>query len=327
MTHDPSQSPKPVLETVPPSDDRLGAGRGRFGLPAPQRKAYPLVWQTPAGSLVKFFSVTFAVTWTCFIAVVALSGSAGSAVIRGLLLFLGIFAPSFVALELTARAEGRAGVLALLRRLVQWHVGARWYVFAAGYMAAIKLAVALVHRVATGAWPRFGHEAWYVMAAATVFSTAIGGQAGEEIGWRGYALPRLAARFGLGGGSVLLGLIWACWHLPLFFLPGADKYGQSFPVYVLQVTALSVAAAWLYGHTNGSLLLVMLMHAAVNNTKDIVPSAVPTATNPFGLSTSLVAWLTLALLWIAAAYFLVRMPKPELARGCGTAQNRLIGER
>ncbi len=65
--------------------------------------------------------------------------------------------------------------------------------------------------------------------------------------------------------------------------------------------------AWLYAHTNGSLLLVMLMHAAVNNSKDIVPSAVPGATQTFGLSASLVAWLTVALLWICAAYFLARM--------------------
>ena len=70
--------------------------------------------------------------------------------------------------------------------------------------------------------------------------------------------------------------------------------------------------AWLYWRTGGSLLLVMLLHAAVNNTKDIVPSAVPGATNPFALSTSLVAWLTVALLWICAAYFLIRMRKMKL---------------
>ena len=61
----------------------------------------------------------------------------------------------------------------------------------------------------------------------------------------------------------------------------------------------------------------MLLHAAVNNTKDIVPSAVPGATNPFALSASLVAWLTVAFLWIAAAYFLVRMPKTSTLPGVG----------
>jgi len=66
--------------------------------------------------------------------------------------------------------------------------------------------------------------------------------------------------------------------------------------------------AWLYARTNGSLLLVMLLHSAVNNAKDIVPSAVPDATNTFGLSASVVAWLTVTLLWICAAYFLAGMP-------------------
>src|SRR5207247_10936925 len=105
-------------------------------------------------------------------------------------------------------------------------------------------------------------------------------RAGEGFGWRGYARPRLAARFGLGRASILLGLIWACWHLPQFFIPEADTYQQSFFVYVLQVTALSVAMAWLYARTNGSLLLGMLLHAAVNNATDIVPSALPGATIP-----------------------------------------------
>lgn len=220
---------------------------------------------------------------------------------------LGVFAPALVALALTERAEGRAATLALVRRVFEWRVGARWFVFAVVYMPAIKLSVALVHRVATGAWPRFGQEPWYLMAGAIMVSTWV--QAGEEIGWRGYALPRLSARLGLAPASVILGIVWASWHLPLFFVPESSTFGQSFPLYLLQVTALSVAMAWLYWRTEGSLLLVMLLHAAVNNTKDIVPSADPGATNTFALSASLVAWLTVALLWIAAAYFLVRMRK------------------
>jgi hypothetical protein len=57
----------------------------------------------------------------------------------------------------------------------------------------------------------------------------------------------------------------------------------------------------------------MLLHAAVNNSKDIVPSAVPGATNPFGMNASVVGWLTVAGLWIGAAYFLFRMSKAKLA--------------
>jgi len=248
-----------------------------------------------------FFVLTFAITWTSWYAARSFPA------LQVPLLYLGVFAPAFVALALTAQRERSAGVLALLRRLVEWRVGARWYLFAFGYMAAIKLTVAVVHRVAVGAWPRFGDEPWFLMIAATIGSVVLGGQTGEEIGWRGYALPRLAARFGFAGASVILGVIWACWHLPLFFFPGADLHGQSFPLYLLQVTAISVAIAWLYVNAKGSLLLTMLLHSAINNTKDIVPSAVPGATNPWSFSTSPVAWLTVVLLWLFGAYFFVRM--------------------
>jgi uncharacterized protein len=266
----------------------------------------------PSWALLKFFLLTYAIMWACFFSVAAMSPRAPG---RGLLLLLGPFAPSLAALWLTARADGNQGIRALLRRILQWRVGARWYLFAIGYLAAIKLTVALLHRAINGSSPHFGRELPGVILVAIVISAPF--QAGEEVGWRGYALPRLMARFGLARASVLLGLIWACWHLPQFFIREADTFGQSFFVYVLQVTALSVAMAWLWARTNGSLLLPMLMHAAVNNSKDIVPSATPGATNILGLNASLVAWLTVALLWICAAYFLIRMSQMEPQRAEG----------
>jgi membrane protease YdiL (CAAX protease family) len=261
------------------------------------------------GSLLKFFLLTYAATWICFISVVAARIPSSTAP-GYLLVLLGAYAPSLVALSLTARDEGGRGVRLLLGRVVQWQVAARWYLFAAGYMAAVKLTVALLHRALTSAWPRFGAEPWYIILLAIVFSTPF--QAGEEIGWRGYALPRLAGRFGIRLASLLLGLVWAFWHLPQFFIVETDTYGQSFFVFALQVVALSVAIAWLWARTGGSLLLPMLLHSAVNNSKDIVPSATPGAMNTFGFSASLVAWMTVVLLWMGAAYFLTRMRKIDL---------------
>jgi uncharacterized protein len=277
------------------------------------------------GPLLIFFSLTYAVTWTCFIGAVAISHRTTLPLTpivvttRGLLLFLGTFAPSLIAVGMVAWHEGSIGVKSLLRCIVQWRVGARWYVLAISYMAAVKLSVALLHRVLTGSWPVFGHEGPGAILAAIIISTPF--QSGEEIGWRGYALPRLAERMGFARGSVLLGLIWALWHFPLFFLPGADKYGQSFPVWTLGVTALSVAIAWLYTHTNGSLLLTMVMHSAVNQTIGIVPSASANASNPFTLKASLVMWLTTALMWVAGTYFFIRMPNIRLPRaGPGSSE-------
>ncbi|MFL6207531.1 MAG: CPBP family intramembrane glutamic endopeptidase [Pyrinomonadaceae bacterium] len=267
-------------------------------------------------SLFKFFLLTYIVSWFFWIAAAAISGGtasppSGLAVLSRPIFLLGTIAPSLVALALSELTDGRAGTLALLRRIVALPARARWYVFAVGYFAAIKFAVALVHRIATGAWPPFSQTPWFIMLVAIVFSTPV--QAGEEIGWRGYALPRLARHLGLARASIVLGVIWACWHLPFFFIPASDNFGRSFPVYVLAVTALSVAMAWLYWRTNGSLLLMMLMHAAVDNT-NIVPSPVSAAANPFALRTSLVAWLTAALLWICAVCFLVQMRRAALLR-------------
>lgn len=255
-----------------------------------------------SGRLTAFFSLTFLVTWGCWFGWSALA--LGLPEISPLFL-LGVFAPALVALALTWRAGGRQEVRALLQRIGRWRVAVRYYAFALGYMAAIRLIAALLHRLFAGAWPVFGRTPFYVMAFAIVFSTWV--QAGEEIGWRGFALPRLAARFGLSGAAVILGVIWACWHLPLFFLPDTGSTGQSFPVYLLQVTAISVAMAWLYWRTGGSLLLVMLMHASVNNTSEIVPAAVPGASDPLTLSGSMIAWLTATVSWIVAAFLLVRM--------------------
>ena len=276
-------------------------------------------------SLLKFFLLTYALTWVCFLSVVKMSQAPSptapaTALLRGPLLLLGTFAPALMALGVTARDEGRRGVGALLRRMFHCQVGWRWYLLAVGYMPAVKLSVAFVYRLMTGAWPRFGTDSWSIIVLAIIISTPV--QAGEEIGWRGYALPRLAGRFGFARASLLLGLIWACWHLPVFFLPGADKYGQSFPIWTLQVVALSVALTWLYAGTNGSLLLTMLMHSAVNQTVGIVPSANLNPGNPFTLSVSLVMWLTTMFLWITAGYFLHRMPKGNGWRSEEETSNR-----
>jgi hypothetical protein len=147
------------------------------------------------------------------------------------------------------------------------------------------------------------------MLIGTVFSAPV--QAGEEVGWRGYALPRLTRRMGAPVASLVLGVLWALWHLPLFFFDGTPYLRQSLPLYMLQVTAISVAMAWLYFRTDSSLLLVILMHAAVNNTKDVVSSVLPgAAATPGG---SLVGWLTMVVLWVVAVYCLARM-KRDLAQ-------------
>lgn len=256
-----------------------------------------------------FVLLTFAASWLLWLAAAAaldwdFSMRSGNQVIGTSLYFLGVWAPAFVAVALTARAEGRAGVSALMRRAVHGAVEGRWYLFALGYFAAIRLSVALLHRVVFGQWPAFTQELVPLMLVASVFLAPM--QAGEEVGWRGYLLPGLSARMGLPVASLVVGVIWACWHLPFFFVAGADKSGQPFVPYLLSVTALSVAMAWLYWRTSGSLLLTMMLHSAVNNMNLLVTPASMSG-NVLALKAPFVSWATTALLWIVAVFFLFAM--------------------
>ena len=259
-----------------------------------------------------FLVLTFGVTWALW-ALVLRAGSAAHdpspgpplLALGGPVFLIGVFAPGLVAVALTAWKEGGRGVGALLGRVVQWRVGLRFYAFALLLMPLTKLTVAVVHRWLVGTWPPFGETRPLLLVLATILSTV--SQAGEEVGWRGYLLPRLTRRTGLVVASLVVGALWAAWHLPLFFAPGADTNGQSFPLYVLQATAYSVALAWLYWRTGGSLLLTMFMHAAFNNLKDIVPSGGVRGGSPFSFDATLVFRLSVVVLWVVGLLLLIRM--------------------
>jgi membrane protease YdiL (CAAX protease family) len=260
----------------------------------------------PRTRLPGFLLATFAVTWLAWFACSRPGAPGGWFFALGGPVFLfGVFAPSLVAIALAAFSEGGPGVRSLLSGILKYEVHPRFYVFALSYMAGSRLLAALIHRLVEGVWPALSETPWYLLLGAVFISTWT--QAGEEVGFRGYALPRLAARLGLGGASLVLGVVWAVWHLPLFFIPGTGSDGQSFPIYLMYVTALSVFLTWLYWRTEGSLLLVMIAHASVNNTGQIVRAALPYAVPTFSLEGSLMVWLTLAIIWSIAAVLLVRM--------------------
>jgi len=155
-------------------------------------------------------------------------GSPAGAPLAGVLFLLGAIMPSLVALALTDLEEGRTGVRVLLGGLRKWRVGARWYLFALSYMIAVKLAAAVLNRLALGEWPRFGQTPWYLMAAAIVFSTPV--QAGEEIGWRGYALPRLTKHFSLAGRQYRIGSNLGVLAFALLFYSGQRQLRPVLPL-------------------------------------------------------------------------------------------------
>lgn len=263
----------------------------------------------PAGGVWSFGLLTFTVSWLLWAAAVRLQGGDFAHPVRfaaagAAIYLLGVFAPAAAALALTvARDDARAAV-ALLRRTIAWDVAPRLYLFAVLFYPLSRVAAAVLQRLVFGAWPAASGETLGVMLVATILSTPV--QAGEELGWRGFLLPRLSSRFGPAAASVLVGIVWAAWHLPFFFMAGTDKTGQSFPVYLAGLVALSVAMAWLYWRTRGSVLLTMLMHAAVNNLRPFATPA-PAPGNPFGLHAPFASWAAVGVMWLAGAGLLVAM--------------------
>jgi membrane protease YdiL (CAAX protease family) len=134
-----------------------------------------------------------------------------------------VLGPTLAAFIMTGATEGTEGVRRLLRRIVLWRVGLGWYLFVLVGIPAILLASAVVMPGAvasfkTSAVPK---EVFLYVVAGPIFLFA-GGPVFEEIGWRGFALPRLQRLHGPLVGTLILGTLWALWHLPLFLIPDWD---------------------------------------------------------------------------------------------------------
>jgi uncharacterized protein len=171
------------------------------------------------------------------------------------------FGPFFAAVVVLALIGGKAGVMILLRRMLRWRVAALWYAAALLLPVAIALG-AMVLNVVLGARPPSSAElgAWPSLIPTFFLLLLIPGISGawEEPGWRGYALPKLQVGRSALSASLILGVVWAFWHLPLMVaavIPWSD---------IAYVTVQSVVYAWLFNNTGGSVLLVMLFHTMNN---------------------------------------------------------------
>ena len=99
----------------------------------------------------------------------------------------------------------------------------------------------------------------------------LGGPFAEEFGWRGYALDRFQSKLNSLISSLILGLLWGIWHLPLHFISGTTQ--EVIPIYqnIIIITISSVLYTWLYNNTNGSILVAMLFHTANNMAGALFP--------------------------------------------------------
>jgi membrane protease YdiL (CAAX protease family) len=182
------------------------------------------------------------------------------------------YTPSLAALLSAGFFPGAGGVRALLRQMGRWRVGIGWYVLVLTGPAALVLLANVIYVVLGGVPP----PQWVLVPSAAELAVFVGpliaGSLGEELGWRGFAQPRLQKRYGALWASVVVGSLWGTWHLWPVLAPGGLAHLT--PADVVQtyarLIATSVLYAWLYNSTRGSLLLVMVAHAGHNIALDLV---------------------------------------------------------
>jgi uncharacterized protein len=211
--------------------------------------------------LIAFFVPTFVLSWAFEIPLVVVGdGIAGT---RGLVLnILAANVPSALAIVLTAVVLGRGALRKLLARLLIWRINPLWYLVV---LAPAALAGGMVALNALMGGPAMGVGVPLLTAVIMLaFFIFPGSALGEEIGWRGYALPRLQSGRSALGASLILGVIWGFYHLPLYFTGQAERPLGLFPLLVVSTIALSVILTWVYNGTGGSLLVVVLLHATYN---------------------------------------------------------------
>jgi uncharacterized protein len=242
-----TELPRPT--STPPTTQHLEHGPSRPAIVV-RRHPVPI-----------YFALTYVATWMLW-APLVLAGESLPAAVSFVLAMLGSLVPSTVALVLVALVNRRPGVRALLGRLLMGRFGLRWY--------AAVLAVTLLGPLALGLSILLGGvrpdlDITLIGAVGFFFFSIFPGSAvGEEIGWRGFALPRLQARDSALRAALVIGVVWGCWHLPLW-LTGTESHPlRLFVPFVVSVVAMSVLCTWMYNSTGGSLLIVVLLHAAAN---------------------------------------------------------------
>ncbi len=222
-------------------------------------------------SLVVYFVLAYTISWAFMVPVALSAQGVIAAEVPYALYYLASFGPALSALIVTGWVGGRPGLRSLLSRLVKWRVEPRYYAFAVLAPIALFAIAALLNRVISGVWPDLGllGQIDYVPhlgipGVLGLWLLTFG--LGEETGWRGFALPHLQRSRPAANAALILGVFWACWHLPAFFF--RDTYMEmgvpGFAVFVVSICFASVVFAWLYNSTDGSLLLVILFHAFFN---------------------------------------------------------------
>ncbi len=188
------------------------------------------------------------------------------------------YMPTLAAVIVAYKTEGRNGVRALFRKLTIARVGFGWYLFAVFGLALLYVTTIMAYNQFSGLpelsilsakTPPFNSPLELVPQIAVLF-LIVGIINGEELAWRGFALPRLQAKYDALTSSLILGVIWAVFHLPLFFTAtGSSQTDWSFFNFLISTCAISVLYTWMYNNTRGSVLMAYLLHASANTWSEV----------------------------------------------------------
>ena len=232
--------------------------------------------------LGRFFLLAYALTWIFTIPFVVLWNTAWEQTLSPIVLFFlpAPFGPTFAALILTARSGGRPAVKELLRKLLMWRASPSWWLFALLAPVAV-VAAAIGVSGFRGAFSEIDVLAGFAVAPVVLLGALPFGPLPEELGWRGFAQPRLLESGGVWKASLVIGVAWTFWHTPMFWFPGAaipsflDVTPLSILLYLAQITAEACLMTALYLATRGSVLLAVVYHTTFNTAETIVFRMLP----------------------------------------------------
>jgi membrane protease YdiL (CAAX protease family) len=183
----------------------------------------------------------------------------------------GLLGPTLSGFIVTGVIEGWQGVSRLLRRIVRWRVGLGWYLFALIGLPAVMVLATIVRSGALESLDVSGQPFRVAYLQAFISMAVIGGPLFEEPGWTGFAQLRLQRLYGSLVGGLVLGSLWALWHLPGFLIPSQDLSDipprgtvLDFAVFAFALVGLRLIIIWVVNNTRDSVLMAILVHASWN---------------------------------------------------------------
>ena len=240
--------------------------------------------------LAAFFLLAFAFSWTTW--------WAGSQLLVGadplLAVVVGSFGPMVAAIVVTAATQGRQGVGALFRRhSLRRRGGILPYTAAALILLAIAGSAALPVYLGQASLDEVALRQALMAVPVQFLLIALVGGGNEELGWRGFALPRLQGAHSPLAANVMLGIIWAVWHAPLFFMEGTSQTNIHFPSYVLLCLGITVVLGYVFNSARGGVIAAVITHAAINVVSGLKGAAVGLPASPIEVGLVLLVALLL----------------------------------